>query len=96
MTREEQINKSCNVLLEDAGIDELERLKLSLWYKMGVKFADDNPKEGVNWQQVRIQAAIAVMQGILSNPSSVSVKDEVIIQESAKLADALIEELKGE
>ena len=50
MTRQEQINKSCNDLLKGAGIDELERLKLGFWYKMGAKFADDNPKKGVNWQ----------------------------------------------
>lgn len=50
----------------------------------------------IDWQQVRIQAAIAAMQGMLSNPSSVSVKDEVIIQESAEFADALVKELKGE
>lgn len=50
----------------------------------------------INWQQVRIQAAIVAMQGILANQSSVVVRDEVIIQESVSLADALIEKLKGE
>ena len=64
--------------------------------KQGVNFADKNPIDRTDWQQVRIQAAIAAMQGMLSNPSSVCMKDEVIIQESAKFADALIEELKGE
>ena len=53
-------------------------------------------KSKVNWKQVRIQAAIAAMQGILSNPSSISVNDEIVIQESAKFADALVKELKGE
>ena len=53
-------------------------------------------KSKVNWEQVRIQAAIAAMQGILSNVSSISVKDEIVIQESAKFADALVKELKGE
>lgn len=46
-----------------------------------------------DWQQVRIQAAIAAMQGILSN----STNDDVIenyVNVSVKLADALIEELK--
>lgn len=47
----------------------------------------------IDWQQVRIQAAIAAMQGILSNPSSISAD---VIQESAKFADALVKELKGE
>ena len=53
-------------------------------------------KSKVNWEQVRIQAAIAAMQGILSNASSISVKDEIVIHESAKFADALVKELKGE
>ena len=60
----------------------------------GVRWADDN--RPVDWQQVRIQAAIAVMQGILSNQSSVVVRDEVVIRESVSLADALVKELKGE
>ena len=50
----------------------------------------------IDWQQVRIQSAIAAMQGILSNPSSISMEDETVIQESAKFADALVKELKGE
>lgn len=49
-----------------------------------------------DWQQIRIQAAIAAMQGILSNQSSVVVRDEVVIRESVSLADALVKELKGE
>ena len=53
-------------------------------------------KSKVNWEQVRIQAAIAAMQGILSNPSSISVNDEIVIQESAKFADELVKEFKGE
>ena len=98
MTREEQINKSCNDLLKGAGIDELERLKLGLWYKMGAKFADDNPKEGVNWQQVRIQAAIAVMKGLISNPDDFTTiqSPSGIAKKSILFADALVKELKGE
>lgn len=49
-----------------------------------------------DWQQVKIQAAIAAMQGILSNQSSAVVRDEVVIRESVSLADALVKELKGE
>ena len=46
-----------------------------------------------DWQQVRIQAAIAAMQGILSN----STNDDAIenyVNVSVKLADALIAELQ--
>lgn len=52
-------------------------------------FIDNN----IDWEQVRIQAAIAAMQGILSN----STNDDTIenyVNVSIKLSDALIEELK--
>ena len=63
---------------------------------MGAKFADDNPKEGVNWQQVRIQAAIATMQGLLSNEKQVHIKVSEAAYMSVLYADALVKELKGE
>jgi hypothetical protein len=61
----------------------------------------------INWQQVRIQAAIAAMQGMLSNDCSVqSVMDmsekvhrlpsDILATMAVSQADALIEELKGE
>lgn len=60
-----------------------------------------------DWQQVRIQAAIAAMQGMLSNDCSVqSVMDmsekvhrlpsDILATMAVSQADALIEELKGE
>ena len=57
---------------------------------------EGSTEKPIDWQQVRIQAAIAAMQGILSNQSSVVVSDEVVIRESVSLADALVKELKGE
>ena len=56
---------------------------------------EGSTEKPIDWQQVRIQAAIAAMQGILSNQSSVVVSDEVVIRESVSLADALVKELKG-
>jgi hypothetical protein len=61
----------------------------------------------INWQQVRIQAAIAAMQGMLSNDCSVqSVMDmsekvhrlpsDILATMAVSQADSLIEELKGE
>lgn len=60
-----------------------------------------------DWPQVRIQAAIAAMQGMLSNDCSVqSVIDmsekvhrlpsDILATMAVSQADALIEELKGE
>lgn len=61
----------------------------------------------IDWQQVRIQAAIAAMQGMLSNDCSVqSVMDmsekahrlpsDILATMAVSQADALVEELKGE
>ena len=65
------------------------------------------PDDKTDWQQVRIQAAIAAMQGMLSNDCSVqSVMDmsekvhrlpsDILATMAVSQADALIEELKGE
>ena len=52
----------------------------------------------IDWQQVRIQAAIAVMQAELSNPSNVFMacedKKAIIVKRSVGYADALVAELK--
>lgn len=49
-----------------------------------------------NWQQVRIQAAIAAMQGLLSNEKQVHIKVSEAAYMSVLYADALVKELKGE
>lgn len=46
------------------------------------------------WQHYRIQAAIAAMQGMLANPDSI-LNRESIVEAAIKVADALINELKG-
>lgn len=50
----------------------------------------------VDWQQVRIQAAIAAMQGVLSNPAfcNPSTNKDFPIKIAIYSADKLIEELK--
>ena len=90
MTREEQIMNDPNL----SAYTDKQRGWINEAFMDGVRWADDN--RPVDWQQVRIQAAIAAMQGILSNQSSVVVRDEVVIRESVSLADALVKELKGE
>ena len=65
------------------------------------------PDDKTDWQQVRIQAAIAAMQGMLSNDCSVqSVMDmsekvhrlpsDILATMAVSQADALVKELKGE
>jgi hypothetical protein len=112
MTREEQISKAVEEIFNNADIALEDRAMLRMWYNMGAKFADDNPKDTVDWQQVRIQAAIAAMQGFLASKTMMEIVDETVkigqlqgIEVSADsaisrmsigFADALVKELKGE
>lgn len=97
MKREEQINKAVEDLLDDAEISMEDRPLLRMWYKLGVNFADKNPIDRTDWQQVRIQASIAAMQGICANDEAfVNMSNGLIVRNSVGLADALVKELKGE
>lgn len=106
MTREEQINKAVESLLDEADVDILNRPLLRMWYKLGANFADKNPIDRTDWRQVRIQAAIAAMQGIFANEkinqdvdktfSSAEKVYEAQAIIAVSQADALVKELKGE
>lgn len=50
----------------------------------------------IDWQQVRIQAAIAAMQALRSNTGYNQCKPIEIAKFSVNYADALVKELKGE
>ena len=50
----------------------------------------------IDWQQVRIQASIAAMQGLLSNEKQVHIKVSEAAYMSVLYSDALVKELKGE
>lgn len=106
MTREEQINKAIENLLDEAEVDILDRPLLRMWYKLGVNFADKNPIDRTDWQQVRIQAAIAAMQLIQTDETfkrwvQEAVEEGGVYYEeypriAVNIADALVKELKGE
>lgn len=52
----------------------------------------------IDWEQVRIDAAISAMQGVLESGKLgmvLEVVPEVVAKQSVKLADALVEELKN-
>lgn len=57
-------------------------------------FIDNN----IDWKQIRIQAAISAMQGMMSAISkdrfTLRIKEYVVAKASIEYADALIEELK--
>ena len=57
-------------------------------------FLKKHPKETTNWEQVRIQAAIAAMQGICASPVNVARNEISLAEASVKIADTLVEVLK--
>ena len=52
----------------------------------------------IYWQQVRTQAAISAMKGLISNPNDFTTNQSPsgIDKKSVVFADALVKELKGE
>jgi hypothetical protein len=53
----------------------------------------------IDWEQVRIEAAISAMQGVLESGKLGMVLEaapDVVARQAVRLADALVEELKGE
>jgi hypothetical protein len=50
----------------------------------------------IDWQQIRIQAAIAVMRELCVQPEYNSLSENIVAAYSVRYADALVEKLKGE
>lgn len=101
MKREEQIMNDPNL----SAYTDKQRGWINEAFMDGVRWADEN--RPVDWQQVRIQAAISAMQGMLSNYCSVqSVMDmseevhrlpsDILAAMAVSQADALVKELKEE
>lgn len=100
MTREEQIKKAALKECKSFDIPDKEGLfkgvnsAYGLGFCEGAMWADANPY--INWQQVRIQAAIAAMQGFCANPNYFELNSGATIPEAAIVySDDLIEKLKG-
>lgn len=99
-------------MLDEAEISMEDRPLLRMRFKLGINFADKNPIDRTDWQQVRIQAAIASMQGIFTSKTMMETVNEVVkIGElhgkevsadsavskiSVGFDNALVKELKGE
>ena len=52
----------------------------------------------IDWEQVRIEAAISAMQGVLESGKLGEILEaapDVVARQSVKLVDALVEELKN-
>lgn len=58
---------------------------------------EGSTEKPIDWQQVRIQAAIAAMQGFCANPSFFDLNNGATIPEASIVyANELVKELKGE
>lgn len=112
MTREEQIKQAA---LEECKSSELPDKEwkfrgvnsaYGLGFCEGAMWADKNPKDVIDWQRVRIQAAIAAMQLIQTDETfkrwvQEAVEEGGVYYEeypriAVNIADALVKELKGE
>ena len=58
-------------------------------------FLKKHPKETNNWEKVRIQAAIAAMQGICASPVNVVRNETTLAEVSVKIAEKIVEALKN-
>lgn len=91
--------------IKKSEVDVKEKLSTKIWQAPHIltELPASNIEYLVNWEQARIDAAIAAMGGILANPdlniNFETDEDGVVLgvtRVSVKLADALIVELKKE
>ena len=75
-----------------------EQETIDNWLNMEQQQPIQLATQDVYWQQVRIQASIAVMQAELSNPNNTFMmcedKKAIVTKRAVSYADALIAELK--
>lgn len=65
---------------------------LNLWWDF--EDVEEVLNTDIDWEQVRIKAAISALQGFASNPNSTCATDEELARWSVCAADTLIAELK--
>lgn len=98
MTREEQIKKvwesGFKNVVESLDTERTKEDVACMFFELGCRWADES--RNVDWQQVRIQAAIAAMRELCVRPEYNSMSENVVAAYSVRYADALVKELKGE
>ena len=98
MIREEQIKKAWESAFKNV-VDSIDTERTReevacIFFELGCRWADEN--KSVDWQQVRIQAAISAMRELCVRPEYNSLSENVVAAYSVRYADALVKELKGE
>lgn len=93
--------KSCSSLVDQVKYymdttpkDQLDKefKDLEKWDNVGPTV--DEYLSGINWKEVRIQAAISTLQGLCSNPNAKTSSNNSITDKAVYYADKLIESLK--
>lgn len=93
MGAERSINDSVSYI-DSKGIECVHVKGLNLWWDF--EDVEDAPNKDIDWEQVRINAAISALQGFASNPHDrcVVAYTDMLAKWSVSCADALIAELK--
>ena len=71
-----------------------EYVNVPLNYYWDFEDIEEVKSTDIDWEQVRIKAAISALQGFASNPNNTSATDEELVKWSVSCADYLISELK--
>ena len=78
--------------IDSKGVEHEHEKRLNIYWDF--EDVEEAPDTDVNWEEVRIKAAISALQGLASNPNSSFASDDKLAKWSVSCADALIAELK--
>ena len=76
--------------IDSKGIEHRNEMGLNIWWDF--EDVEEAPSTGIDWEQIRIKAAISALQGFAASPQIASA--ETLVRWSVIAADALIAELK--
>lgn len=91
MSAERDTNDSVSYI-DSKGEEHHHEKGLNLWWDF--EDVEEVLNTDIDWEQVRIKAAISALQGFASNLNSTSATNEELAKWSVSCADALIAELK--
>ena len=78
--------------IDSKGEEHYHEKGLNLWWDF--EDVEEVLSTDIDWEQIRIKAAISTLQGFASNPNSTSATDKELAEWSVSCADYLIAELK--
>lgn len=78
--------------IDSKGMEHEHEKRLNIYWDF--EDVKEAPNTEIDWEQVRIKAAISALQGFASNSNSTSATDEELAKWSVSCADYLIAELK--